>query len=161
MWACEALARKLVAYTPLKEQYGLLSARFTVLDDDGDETLPTSALESAVDQQCTFFLSSNESQRCVFALWKGLLVQTEKEGGQIDYELYDKANGATTLEHFDPQRLSVPRYQSVLAHLATPLVNSRLAQPTNSSPPARPQILLPHCPLDRVRDRLHLGDPNA
>lgn len=111
MWACEAIARKLVAYTPLTEQYKLLSARFTVLDDDGDESLPTSALESAVDQQCTFFLSSNESQRCVFALWKGLLVQTEKEGGQIDYELYSQATGATTMDHFDPQRLSVPRYQ--------------------------------------------------
>lgn len=40
--ACEVLARKLVARTPLLEQYGLLSARYTVVDADGEETLPCS-----------------------------------------------------------------------------------------------------------------------
>lgn len=86
--ACEALARKIVSRAPILDQYKLLSARFTTLDEDGDEGMPTSALEAAVDQQAKFFLSSNEAQRCVFALWKGLLVQKEKEGGQIDYEIY-------------------------------------------------------------------------
>ncbi|SCV72936.1 BQ2448_6861 [Microbotryum intermedium] len=109
--ACEALARKLVNRTPMEEQYRLLSSRFTVIEADGDESLPLSgessgaaspdrtvqtnrteeglprsALESAVDQHATFFLSSGESQRTVFALWKGLLVQRINTDGTIVYE---------------------------------------------------------------------------
>lgn len=40
--AVEALARKIVARTPMSEQYSLLSARFTVIEADGDESLPLS-----------------------------------------------------------------------------------------------------------------------
>jgi len=40
--ACEALARKIVARTPREEQYSILSARFTVIESDGDESLPLS-----------------------------------------------------------------------------------------------------------------------
>lgn len=40
--ACEALARKLVARIPMQDQYSLLSARFTVIEEDGDESLPLS-----------------------------------------------------------------------------------------------------------------------
>lgn len=110
--ACEVLARKLVARTPLLEQYGLLSARYTVVDADGEETLPCSVLESAVDQHATFFLSSNESQRCVFAVWRGLLVQVEKDDGSIEYEPYESAKQeGGFIEHFNPSRVGVPRYQ--------------------------------------------------
>lgn len=42
------------------------------------------ALESAVDQDATLFLSANEVQKCVFALWKGLLVQRiDDEDGSV------------------------------------------------------------------------------
>ncbi|KAK4048507.1 Calcium channel yvc1 [Microbotryomycetes sp. JL201] len=111
--ACEALARKLVAKTPMSEQYSLLSARYTVIDSDGDESLPLSALESAVDQHATFFLSSGEAQRCVFALWRGLLVQKIKDDGRIEYEPYKPAReqGGGFMAHFDPDRVAVPRYQ--------------------------------------------------
>ncbi|KAK4053593.1 Calcium channel yvc1 [Microbotryomycetes sp. JL221] len=110
--ACEALARKLVAKTPMSEQYSLLSARFTVIDSDGDETLPLSALESAVDQHATFFLSSGESQRCVWALWSGLLVQKIKTDGRIEYEPYQSARERGGFSnHWDPDRIAVPRYQ--------------------------------------------------
>ncbi|GAA5987011.1 hypothetical protein JCM11641_004418 [Rhodosporidiobolus odoratus] len=110
--ACEALARKLVARAEMREQYGLLSKRWTTVDEDGDETLPLSALESAVDQHATFFLSSNEAQRCVFALWKGLLVQRFKEGGNVEYEIYKvKAGEGGFLGHWTPDRIGVPRYQ--------------------------------------------------
>ena len=40
--ACEVLARKIVARTPREEQYSILSARFTVIESDGDESLPLS-----------------------------------------------------------------------------------------------------------------------
>jgi hypothetical protein len=40
--ACESLARKIIGRTPRQEQYSILSARFTVIEDDGDESLPLS-----------------------------------------------------------------------------------------------------------------------
>ena len=40
--ACEALARKIVARIPMEEQYSLLSARYTVIEKDGDESMPLS-----------------------------------------------------------------------------------------------------------------------
>lgn len=40
--ACEALARKIIVRTPRQDQYSILSARFTVIEDDGDESLPLS-----------------------------------------------------------------------------------------------------------------------
>ncbi|SCZ94771.1 BZ3500_MvSof-1268-A1-R1_Chr12-1g03647 [Microbotryum saponariae] len=116
--ACEALARKLVNRTPMEEQYRLLSSRFTVIEADGDEMAegappsPLSALESAVDQHATFFLSSGESQRTVFALWKGLLVQRISTDGTNVYEPYKPAIEASGfVAHFDPDRVGVPRYQ--------------------------------------------------
>jgi len=70
--ACEAIARKIVARTPIADQYSLLSKRFTVIESDGDESLPLSVLESAVDQHATFFLcvtsSSTRSSVLVSAL---------------------------------------------------------------------------------------------
>ncbi|BGP17286.1 Calcium channel yvc1 [Rhodosporidiobolus nylandii] len=104
--ACEAIARKIVARAEMRAQYKLLSKRFTTIDEDGDETLPLSALESAVDQHATFFLSSNEAQRCTFALWKGLLVQNVTESGNIEYQLYKvDADGSGFLAHWNPDRI--------------------------------------------------------
>lgn len=84
--ACEAIARRIVQRTPMEDQYALLSKRFTRIESDGDESMPASALEAAVDQRATFFLASNEAQRCVFAVWKGLLVQQQQPDGNIEYE---------------------------------------------------------------------------
>ncbi|GAA5913307.1 hypothetical protein JCM8208_005205 [Rhodotorula glutinis] len=113
--ACEAIARKIVAQTPIADQYSLLSKRFTVIESDGDESLPLSALESAVDQHATFFLSSNEAQRCVFALWKGLLVQRQTSDGNVEYQLFKPgADEQGFIAHFSPDRIAVPRYQFVI-----------------------------------------------
>lgn len=129
--ACEAIARKLVARAEMQEQYALLSKRWTCIDDDNDETLPLSgelfpplsqfrttdkihpsALESAVDQHATFFLSSNEAQRCTFALWRGLLVQNVTDNDNIVYDIYKAAKDQQGfLGHWNPQRVAVPRYQ--------------------------------------------------
>ncbi|GAA5842733.1 hypothetical protein JCM3766R1_005766 [Sporobolomyces carnicolor] len=113
--ACEALARKIIGRTPRQEQYSILSARFTVMEDDGDESLPLSALESALDQHAIYFLSSNEAQRCIFALWKGLLVQTAtdgKNGSIIEYQLYKHADTkGGFLSCYNADRIGVPRYQ--------------------------------------------------
>ncbi|GAA5988336.1 hypothetical protein JCM10908_002170 [Rhodotorula pacifica] len=110
--ACEAIARRIVQRTPMQEQYALLSKRYTLIESDGDESLPTSALESAVDQRATFFLSSNEAQRCVFAVWRGLLVQQQQADGNVEYELFKiRPEQRSFWWHFDPQRIAVPRYQ--------------------------------------------------
>ncbi|GAA5881654.1 hypothetical protein JCM16303_005529 [Sporobolomyces ruberrimus] len=110
--ACEALARKIIAKTPRQDQYSVLSARFTVIESDGDESLPLSALECALDQHAIFFLSSNEAQRCVFALWKGLLVQRADENGNIEYTLYKHAEPrGGFLACYNADRIGVPRYQ--------------------------------------------------
>ncbi|GAA5930927.1 uncharacterized protein JCM15063_002498 [Sporobolomyces koalae] len=110
--ACEALARKIVAKTPRQDQYSILSARFTVIERDGDESLPLSALETALDQHAIFFLSSNEAQRCVFALWKGLLVQNNDDSGNIEYQLYkDPEDAAGFSSCYNANRIGVPRYQ--------------------------------------------------
>lgn len=110
--ACEALARKIVARTPREEQYSILSARFTVIESDGDESLPLSALECALDQHAIFFLSSNEAQRCVFALWKGLLVQNCDDSGNVEYTIYKHADGSPSFfSAYNADRVAVPRYQ--------------------------------------------------
>ena len=76
--------------------------------------MPTSALEKAVDQHATFFLSSSESQRVVFALWKGLLVQATNFDGSIEYRVrINKEDQRGFLANFDPSRMSVPRYQFI------------------------------------------------
>ena len=54
--------------------------------DSSPPIVTVTALESAVDQHALFFLSSGESQRCVFALWRGLLVQRFKDDGSVEYE---------------------------------------------------------------------------
>lgn len=47
--ACEALARKIIAKTPRQDQYSVLSARFTVIESDGDESLPLSGEQCSLD----------------------------------------------------------------------------------------------------------------
>lgn len=60
------------------------------------------------------FLSSLECQEIVSALWKGSLVQ-RYEGDDIDYVPYNAGEDAGAFGyHFDPQRLAVPRYQTVI-----------------------------------------------
>ena len=98
----------------MASQYSVLSARFSYIEPDGDRSISTSALEKAVDQHATFFLSSSESQRVVFALWKGLLVQATNADGSIEYRVrINKEDQKGFLANFDPSRMSVPRYQFI------------------------------------------------
>ena len=110
--ACETLARKIIQGAPLLRQHLLLSTRYTRIESDGDESLPVSALESACDQNATYFLSSSESQRCTAALWKGHLIQAFDDAGHVTYAVYENAGKGGFLNHFDPARLAVPRTQN-------------------------------------------------
>lgn len=62
------------------------------------------------------FLSSNETQEVVNALWSGRWVQENNEDQDIDYVEYHRSpdRAGSFWDHLDPLRLSVPRYQSLL-----------------------------------------------
>ncbi|CAO1628586.1 unnamed protein product [Parajaminaea phylloscopi] len=119
--ACEILARRTI-YQLLKAReetgnndgvYLCLSKRFSYIGPDGEETLATSALESAVDQKSVVVLSSPESQTCVEAIWTGRLIQSYAEGhDRVHFVPWrnDVALRGSFWDHFDPNRLAVPRY---------------------------------------------------
>lgn len=118
--ACEVLARRVVARSEKRAFQGLststsatylsLTKKFTRIDDDGDLTVPTSALESAVDQHSITFLSSSEVQHCTDAMWKGKLIRRyDEKTGNAYYAVSDLAKEGGFWAHFDPVRLGVPR----------------------------------------------------
>lgn len=116
--ACEILARRVV-YQLLKKEssseqsngtFQCLSKRFAYIDAEGDTTLPTSALESAVDQSSVAFLSSPEAQECIQAIWTGRLTQEYGDHQKAAYFVpYKSAESGSFREHFGPKRLAVPR----------------------------------------------------
>ncbi|CAE6363046.1 unnamed protein product [Rhizoctonia solani] len=89
-----------------------MSCRFRHAEWDGDESALSSALELAIDQQATVFLSCSEAQAVVNSLWRGDWVQVNREDNEIDYEEYKFKRDGTLWAHIDPSRLSVPRYQN-------------------------------------------------
>ncbi|KAF8339013.1 uncharacterized protein EI90DRAFT_3144233 [Cantharellus anzutake] len=99
--ACEILARRVVHTYDSDRLNAIMSKRYKHLEWDGDESSLASALELAIDQHCTIFLSSSESQFVVNSLWRGDWVQRNNP----DHEIYCH-------RHLDPSRLGVPRYQS-------------------------------------------------
>ncbi|KAH7067064.1 calcium activated cation channel [Auriculariales sp. MPI-PUGE-AT-0066] len=112
--ACEVLARRIVHNTPADRLMSVMSARYRHRDRTGDISTPSSALETAIDQNCTIFLSSNEAQHVVESLWKGDWIQVDNGHGDIDYVLYNEAKQQENFGYLDPSRLCVPRYQSLL-----------------------------------------------
>ncbi|PWN48804.1 hypothetical protein IE53DRAFT_176641 [Violaceomyces palustris] len=118
--ACEVIARRLVAkferdsYDQGLAQGGgshlSLTKKFTRVESDGDISIPTSALESAIDQHCTTLLSSTEVQRAVQAIWSGQLVQKYGPDGHSYFEPYESKDDGAFLNHFHPSRLGVPKY---------------------------------------------------
>ncbi|EPQ31069.1 uncharacterized protein PFL1_01258 [Pseudozyma flocculosa PF-1] len=91
-----------------------LTKKFRRIEADGDVSLPTSALESAIDQHTTILLSSTESQKVVGAIWSGDLVQRYGPDGYSYFEPYEARDDGAFLAHFDPARLAVPRYSYVI-----------------------------------------------
>ncbi|CEH19393.1 INACTIVE [Ceraceosorus bombacis] len=97
-----------------------ISKRFVTLEDDGDETLPTSALEEAADQNCVIFLASAPASHCAEALWAGHLVQSYAQDGSVHFVPYHSVESGSFLTHLDPSRLAVPRnayYTSISMHM--------------------------------------------
>ncbi|CAE6440768.1 unnamed protein product [Rhizoctonia solani] len=110
--ACETLARRVLHTIPADRLDDVMSCRFRHAEWDGDESALSSALELAIDQQATVFLSCSEAQAVVESLWRGDWVQVNREDNEIDYEEYQFKHDGTLWAHIDPSRLSVPRYQN-------------------------------------------------
>ncbi|GMK55778.1 hypothetical protein CspeluHIS016_0208340 [Cutaneotrichosporon spelunceum] len=112
--ACEMIARRITHMVSRHRLPSIMSTRFRYLEHDGDISPALSALECAIDQHCTIFLSSNEAQTVVQSLWKGEWVQHNNENDDIDYVEYhvEPENGGFWA-HFKPSRLAVPRYQNM------------------------------------------------
>ncbi|KAG8922818.1 hypothetical protein FRC03_008681 [Tulasnella sp. 419] len=110
--ACEVLARRIVHNLPPERINAVLSARFRFKEWDGDTSSISSALETAIDQHCTIFLSSNEAQSIVIALWRGEWVQKNNDNYDIDYVEHKHRRHRGFLDHLNPSRLTVPLYQN-------------------------------------------------
>ncbi|KAH9482548.1 Calcium channel YVC1 [Psilocybe cubensis] len=111
--ACEVLARRIVHLAEPSRVKDIMAKRYQHRQIDGDESEMSSALEMAIDQHCTIFLSSSEAQEVVNALWTGDLIQKNNENHDIDYVVYADTREHSFWGHFDPSRLSVPRYQNI------------------------------------------------
>ncbi|KZS98082.1 hypothetical protein SISNIDRAFT_481943 [Sistotremastrum niveocremeum HHB9708] len=111
--ACEVLARKIIHKFGSDRLASVMSTRYRYRKRDSkEESSMASALELAIDQHCTIFLSSNEAQQVVDLLWKGQLVQETTENNEISYKPYSEVEHSIW-RHFDIHRLAVPRYQNV------------------------------------------------
>ncbi|EJD53958.1 calcium activated cation channel [Auricularia subglabra TFB-10046 SS5] len=110
---CEVLARRITHLVPPDRLMAVMSTRYRYRQTDGDLSGPSSALESAIDQHCTIFLSSSEAQHVINALWQGDWVQINNENGDIDYIPYREIQSSHYLGRLDPSRMAVPRYQNL------------------------------------------------
>ncbi|KAK8861535.1 hypothetical protein IAR55_002357 [Kwoniella newhampshirensis] len=110
--AAEVLARRIVHNLSVDRLESVMSTRYRYRESDGDTSAPTSALETAIDQHCTIFLSSSEAQHVVNSLWRGDWVQRNNEDMDIDYVPYEKTESGQFWDHMNPERMAVPRYQS-------------------------------------------------
>ncbi|KAG8881203.1 hypothetical protein FRB97_009772 [Tulasnella sp. 331] len=109
--ACEILARKIASRLPSEKLYAVMSDRLAFQERDGDESSFASALETAIDQHCTIFLSSSEAQKVIESIWMGDWVQHNGEQRRIAYIQY-KPCRKNIWDWLDPSRLGVPRYQN-------------------------------------------------
>lgn len=111
--ACEVLARRIVHLTDPQRVPTVMSTRFQHRQIDGDESELASALETAIDQHCSIFLSSSESQEVVNSLWNGELIQINSAKHDIEYVPYADTREDSFWGRLDVSRLSVPRYQNI------------------------------------------------
>ncbi|KAF2456269.1 hypothetical protein BDY21DRAFT_288089 [Lineolata rhizophorae] len=109
--ACEVIA-KLIIEEEDDEEYlmeHVLLKRYSILVD-GEDTLPTNALETAVDLHAVRVIGSSGYQRCIKYLWRGWLVQDDEDPSR--FVNYKEKTNTNYWVHFDPDRMRVPVYQN-------------------------------------------------
>ncbi|KAF8709041.1 Calcium activated cation channel, partial [Rhizoctonia solani] len=110
--ACETLARRILHTVPPDRLDDIMSCRFQHAEWDGDNSALSSALELAIDQQATVFLSCSEAQHgnCGFIMERRL--DSNKVAHRFADEEYRFKRDGSFWSHIEPSRLSVPRYQN-------------------------------------------------
>lgn len=83
-----------------------------VVNLNTEDSIPTNALELAVDMHSTIVIGSSGYQRCVKWLWRGWIIQSARDPSS--YVLYKDVNKATVLSHFDADRIKTPMYQNAI-----------------------------------------------
>lgn len=89
----------------------MLCHRYSICLNDED-SVPLNVMELAVDMHCTTVIGSSGYQRCIKWLWRGWIVQSEKD--PYSYELYKGASSHKLSTHFNPSRVKTPLYQNIL-----------------------------------------------
>lgn len=90
---------------------GMLCHRY-VINLNGVDADPVSALELAVDMHLTIVIGSSGYQRCIKWLWRGWIVQSSTD--PHSFVLYKGISSESIRTHFDPDRIKTPAYQNKL-----------------------------------------------
>lgn len=90
---------------------GMLLRRYVINENDEDSE-PTSALELAADMHSTIVIGSSGFQRCLKWLWRGWIIQSRDEPTTF---IRDKSVASMSFrDHFNPDRIKTPMYQNVI-----------------------------------------------
>ncbi|KAK3670864.1 Calcium channel yvc1 [Recurvomyces mirabilis] len=111
--ACEVIAKSIIENEEdmpyLMED--VLLKRYAIVVD-GEDTVPSNAIEKAVDLHAVRVIASSGYQKCIAHLWRGWLVQDENDPSRfVDYK--GKTN-TSYWAHLDPDRMRVPQYQNAV-----------------------------------------------
>lgn len=109
--AAQALAVRIIEDTKDDEYLflGMLCHRY-LMNLNGEDSDPVSALELAVDMHLTTVIASSGYQRCVKWLWRGWIMQSSTD--PHSYVLYKGVASQSIRTHFDPDRIKTPAYQN-------------------------------------------------
>ncbi|EGV61666.1 Calcium channel yvc1 [Yamadazyma tenuis] len=111
--AAQRLAADIIERTENDEYLflAMLCHRYTICLNDEDSP-PFNVMELAVDMHSTTIIGSAGYQRCIKWLWRGWIVQSEKD--PYSYELYRETASQKIACHFKPSRVKTPLYQNIL-----------------------------------------------
>ena len=87
----------------------MLLKRYSTLID-GKPTVPTNAIEKAVDLHAVTVIGSSGYQKCINYLWRGWIVQDDDDPSR--FVPYEHKTNTSYWAHLDPDRMRVPRYQN-------------------------------------------------
>ncbi|KAI6247923.1 Calcium channel YVC1 [Erysiphe necator] len=109
--ACEVIAKNIIE-TEEDQDYlfkEVLLKRYFVLID-GKKSALANVIERAVDLHTLRVIGSSGYQKCVNYLWRGWLVQDEKDPSE--FVSYKKKANISYWAHVDPDRMRAPVYQN-------------------------------------------------
>lgn len=121
LYATRHLAAETIAAVLIGEEQddrylflSMLCHRYSINLNDEDSA-PENALELAVDMHCDGVITSPGYQRCIKWLWRGWIVQSSHDPSE--YVLFKGTSKTSFWYHFEPERISTPYYQNILAIL--------------------------------------------